>query len=46
MAQGTWHVLMEYFADLIKTAVCLGRAPGYRKKDVESAFNAAILRVF
>jgi hypothetical protein len=32
--------------DLIKTAVCLGRAPGFRKKDVESAFSASIIQVF
>jgi len=43
---GSEHVLMECFADLIKTAVCLGRAPGYKKADVERAFKSAILQAF
>jgi hypothetical protein len=32
--------------ELIKTGICLGRAPGFRKKDVDRALNSAIIQVF
>lgn len=31
--------------ELIKTAICLGRAPGFRKKDVDRALSASIIQV-
>jgi hypothetical protein len=30
--------------ELIKTGICLGRAPGFRKKDVDRALQAAIIQ--
>jgi hypothetical protein len=44
--RGSEHVLIECFTDLIKTAICLGRAPGFRKAEVERAFKDAILQAF
>jgi len=32
--------------ELIKTGICLGRAPGFRKKDVDRALSSAIIQVF
>jgi hypothetical protein len=32
--------------ELIKTGICLGRAPGFRKRDVDRALNSAIIQVF
>ncbi|KAF2839338.1 hypothetical protein M501DRAFT_784732 [Patellaria atrata CBS 101060] len=32
--------------ELIKRGVCLGRAPGFRRKDVDKAFRAAIIPAF
>ena len=40
------HLLMKCFTDLLKTAVCLGRAPGFRKLDVERAFKTSIIQTF
>jgi hypothetical protein len=31
-------------AELIKSGICLGRAPGFRKKDVDRALQAAIIQ--
>lgn len=46
--RGVWSVGIEANAciDLIKTAVCLGRAPGFRRMDVEKAFASSIIQVF
>jgi hypothetical protein len=32
--------------EVIKHGVCLGRAPGFRRKDVDIAFNAALIKTF
>lgn len=37
---------LKFVAELIKRAVCLGRAPGFRRKDVDFAFNAAMIRAY
>jgi hypothetical protein len=38
--------LTRSLAELIKTGICLGRAPGFRKKDVDRALSSAIIQVF
>jgi len=32
--------------ELIRHAVCLGRSPGFRKKDVDMAFEASLITAF
>ncbi|KAF2017628.1 hypothetical protein BU24DRAFT_154524 [Aaosphaeria arxii CBS 175.79] len=32
--------------ELIKHAICLGRTPGFRRKDVDAAFKASLIRAF
>jgi hypothetical protein len=41
---GTWPLLTVHAA-LMKGAVCLGRAPGFRRKDVDIAFRNAIIHI-
>jgi hypothetical protein len=33
-------------SELIKTGICLGRAPGFRKRDLDRALNLSIIQVF
>lgn len=32
--------------EMIKHGICLGRAPGFRRKDVDMAFNVALIKAF
>ncbi|KAE9988823.1 hypothetical protein EG328_007427 [Venturia inaequalis] len=32
--------------EIIKTGICLGRAPGFRKRDLDRALNSSIIQVF
>ncbi|TLD38827.1 GPI inositol-deacylase [Venturia nashicola] len=32
--------------EIIKTGICLGRAPGFRKRDLDRALNSSIIQIF
>lgn len=34
------------FAGIVQKGVCLGRAPGFRRKDVDMAFKASVLEAY
>ncbi|KAF3041752.1 hypothetical protein E8E12_008802 [Didymella heteroderae] len=41
-----WVDVSKLVDKMIKRAVCLGRAPGYRRKDVDLAFREALISAF
>ncbi|KAF3038213.1 hypothetical protein E8E11_004973 [Didymella keratinophila] len=41
-----WIDVSKLVDKMIKRAVCLGRAPGYRRKDVDLAFREALIPAF
>ncbi|KAF2246616.1 hypothetical protein BU26DRAFT_521069 [Trematosphaeria pertusa] len=41
-----WVDVSKLIDEIIKHGVCLGRSPGFRKKDVDMAFQAALITAF
>ncbi|ORY16627.1 hypothetical protein BCR34DRAFT_97178 [Clohesyomyces aquaticus] len=41
--KAAWVDISKLVDELIKHAVCLGRAPGFRRKDVDMAFKTALI---
>ncbi|KAF2713637.1 hypothetical protein K504DRAFT_370138 [Pleomassaria siparia CBS 279.74] len=44
--KAAWIDVTKFIDEIIKHGVCLGRAPGFRRKDVDTAFNAALITSF
>ncbi|KAH7138373.1 hypothetical protein B0J11DRAFT_422362 [Dendryphion nanum] len=41
-----WVDVAKMVDELVKHGICLGRAPGFRKEDVEAAFQASLVHAF
>ncbi|KAF2637430.1 hypothetical protein P280DRAFT_103389 [Massarina eburnea CBS 473.64] len=44
--KAAWVDVSKLVDEIIKHGVCLGRAPGFRRKDVDMAFQASIITAF
>ncbi|KAF2006670.1 hypothetical protein P154DRAFT_222374 [Amniculicola lignicola CBS 123094] len=44
--KAAWIDVSKFIDEVIKHGVCLGRAPGFRRKDIDQAFHSALVHAY